>query len=244
MPPSFGCAWKLFLLLSPAVFVYVVEPSLDLMGLKTWSNAHLEARRGVISSSKDKELGAVRAVVAHLGYGTSAPSNLNDLDLARCVFKHFDADNSNTLEPSEIHGIMTDLGLTATEGDNVIAFFKSIDMDGSGTIDFNEFYEQIWKRPTRNNTSPKRLIRLTKQQQAKIVFDAMDADNSGFLEVTEIESVLVSWGLSLAESHGLIIARDTSGDGKIDLQEFIDHFGEVYEFGIDFLLSGYSERKS
>lgn len=244
MPPSFGFAWKVFILLSPAVFVYVVEPSLDFMGLKTWSNAHLEARRDVISSSKDKELAAVRAVVAFLGYGTSSPNNMNDLDIARCVFKHFDANNSNTLEPSEVSGIMADLGLTASEGDNVIAFFKSIDMDGSGSIDFNEFYEQIWKRPARNKTpSNKRLIRLTKELQAKIVFDAMDADDSGFLEVTEIESVLMSWGLSRAESHSLVIARDTSGDGKIDLQEFIDNFREVYEFGIDFLLSGYPERK-
>mmetsp|Transcript_10677 Transcript_10677/g.27744 ORF Transcript_10677/g.27744 Transcript_10677/m.27744 type:complete len:247 (+) Transcript_10677:120-860(+) len=56
----------------------------------------------------------------------------------RRAFEVFDANQSNTIDVSELRGLLSNLGITEEE-ENVQALFEVADADGSGEITFEEF---------------------------------------------------------------------------------------------------------
>ena len=65
------------------------------------------------------------------------PQDMQDLE----DFSEFDADGSQDVDPDEAHGGLRRRG-TAITRKEVRAMIRSVDMDGSGTMDFEEF--QYW----------------------------------------------------------------------------------------------------
>jgi hypothetical protein len=64
-------------------------------------------------------------------------------------------------------------------GDQVVDLFRAWDEDGSGTVDRGEFYRAI-----------RALGFVFKQEEANMVFDALDEDQSGVLEYKELNTML------------------------------------------------------
>ena len=64
----------------------------------------------------------------------------SDEELAeiREIFKHFDHDNSDTMEARELSKLLTTLG-GDDAADEIDAALEALDTDRSGTIEFNEF---------------------------------------------------------------------------------------------------------
>lgn len=56
----------------------------------------------------------------------------------RRAFEVFDADKSNSIDVSELRGLLTNLGMTEDES-NIEALFAVADADGNGEISFEEF---------------------------------------------------------------------------------------------------------
>ena len=79
--------------------------------------------------------------------------------------------------------------------------------------------------------------------RAKIIFDAIDIDDSGFIEMQELVEVLTLWGMGHDEAVASIVKRDDDKDGKISFDEFTKHYAEIYDFGIELLKSGYMARE-
>eukprot|EP00967_Tisochrysis_lutea_P056352 scaffold71110_cov27-Tisochrysis_lutea.AAC.2 len=100
---------------------------------------------------------------------------------------------------------------------------------------------------------------MTPTQRARLVFDALDADRSGFISKAELGELLVSWGLPRTDavaclrdadhrsakpatqsayahdSSGAILAKDratfeSSGDALLDFDEFYENLRSVWEF--------------
>ena len=62
----------------------------------------------------------------------------NDQNIILKAFQHFDVDNSGKINVDEIKHVLTFLGDIMTE-DEVNKFFKSVDIDKNGYLDYREF---------------------------------------------------------------------------------------------------------
>ena len=62
----------------------------------------------------------------------------NDENIILKAFQHFDVDNSGKINVEEIKHVLTFLGDIMTE-EEVNKFFKSVDIDKNGYLDYREF---------------------------------------------------------------------------------------------------------
>jgi calcium-dependent protein kinase len=101
--------------------------------------------------------------------------------------------------------------LSDAEIENVM---KEADMDGSGTIDYNEFLA---------STVNTRLLQ--REDLLRKMFLELDVDGNGTLSLEEIEMALcqtpLGGGIDHAEVLELVKRADSNGDGVIDFDEFV-----------------------
>ena len=64
--------------------------------------------------------------------------NENDENIILKAFQHFDVDNSGKINVEEIKHVLTFLGDIMSE-DEVNKFFKSVEIDKNGYLDYREF---------------------------------------------------------------------------------------------------------
>ena len=64
--------------------------------------------------------------------------NENDENMILKAFQHFDVDNSGKINVEEIKHVLTFLGDIMSE-DEVNKFFKSVEIDKNGYLDYREF---------------------------------------------------------------------------------------------------------
>ena len=64
--------------------------------------------------------------------------NENDEDIILKAFQHFDVDNSGKINVEEIKHVLTFLGDIMSE-EEVNKFFKSVEIDKNGYLDYREF---------------------------------------------------------------------------------------------------------
>ena len=74
-------------------------------------------------------------------------------------------------------------------------------------------------------------VSITKPElQARFIFNHLDLDSSGNLELAEIELLLMEWGLD-SEEVSRYLKKFGGGDGKIDFEEFYRGMKPVWRFG-------------
>lgn len=87
---------------------------------------------------------------------------------------------------------------------------RSLDSDGDGTIDYEEFLAAALQT-----------LKLEKDQKWNAgvtkAFTALDNDGNGYLTLDELQPML---GISSKETATMMREIDKDGDGKIDLEEF------------------------
>lgn len=83
----------------------------------------------------------------------TTPSNVSSLiktkfkpDDLRKAFDFMDQDNSGLLSRAEVKRVLASWGMTLTEKE-MLELFKKCDVDGSGTINYNEFLDMVQKSP-------------------------------------------------------------------------------------------------
>ena len=107
-----------------------------------------------------------------------------------------------------------------TDPAKVAQLFKTVDVDGNGTIDFEEFL-LLFKYKNSLGKSEK------KSEDTRL-FDMFDKDGTGFLSPSEWLLVMKRMGIeaSESESRALFQIVDTNNDGKISVAEFAKYIGE------------------
>lgn len=137
------------------------------------------------------------------------------------IFKHFDEDNSGSLDTNECMGVFVELGLmprVKKEKDEVLKVMRESDKDGGGTLDFIEFLEMV--RDVRKYLVDKLKDELLEQ------FRRYDRDKSNQLSVNEISQLLGDLHLSpkntdeQEEIRLLLLECDEDGSGEISFEEF------------------------
>merc|ERR1711904_295298 len=158
----------------------------------------------------------------------------------RKAFKYFDRDGSGDIDPDEFYAAMDWFGLQFTE-DGVLALFGLYDEDRGGSLGYYEFVENLIDGFTKSSATGSVKDKLsaamfaTKEppqaaksarhvniDQAKLAFDFCDVNGSGRIELSELDGVLRTLGMStdsdLVNSAMLVLDKDQSGD--ISFEEF------------------------
>ena len=126
----------------------------------------------------------------------------------RKKFDLFDADGSGAIDREETAQAFKELGIQVDKY-KLNKMFDKYDGDGSGSIDFPEFAE---------------LITSFNRERYTKVFESFDVDGSGELDAEEVHKAFLQLGFEYTSEfvNGLIKEFDYSGDGLIQLDEFID----------------------
>jgi calcium-dependent protein kinase len=89
---------------------------------------------------------------------------------------------------------------------------KSVDLDGNGSIDYNEFLTATINRE-----------KIMSQKNLELAFQAFDKDGSGKISTDEIMQIFNNTELKdKAVFDKMINEADENGDGEISYEEFKD----------------------
>ncbi|EOD09660.1 Centrin, partial [Emiliania huxleyi CCMP1516] len=129
----------------------------------------------------------------------------------REAFDLFDTDGSGMIETKELQVALRALGFDSKK-DKVRKMIADIDLDGSGTIDFNEFVEMMTGKMG-DRDSPEELSR---------VFKLFDDDETGKITFHNLKRVARELGENMTddELREMINRADVDGDGE-DREEFV-----------------------
>ncbi|PVD20722.1 hypothetical protein C0Q70_18882 [Pomacea canaliculata] len=89
--------------------------------------------------------------------------------------------------------------------------FSDEKIQGSGTIDFDEFVDIFARKVT-----------MDPEAELKEVFRVFDSDHDGFISPAELYGVLSRLGekITRQEAEEMVKEADLNGDGKVDYSEF------------------------
>ena len=68
------------------------------------------------------------------------------------------------------------------------------------------------------------------EQQARFIFNHLDLDSSGYLELAEIEMLLMEWGMNSSEVYRYL-SKFGGKDRKINFEEFFSSMKPIWKFG-------------
>lgn len=135
------------------------------------------------------------------------PINEADVDELWKAFGVFDTDGNGEITADELGRVMQALG-QAPSLVELRALIKEVDVEGSGTVDFEEFKALMIAQQGDS------------QSRLKLAFSIFDQDNSDRITAAELQNVMGRFGLSESELATMIKEVDLDGDGAIGFEEF------------------------
>ena len=137
-----------------------------------------------------------------------------EMKSARNAFTQFDADNSGTIDQWELKSVLESMGQSPTQ-EELQNMISEVDDNDSGTIDFTEFLQVI---------ANQKHLQISRGDETDIKLawiavggaeDLSGAVNSDLM----IRIIKGDFGLNL-DIEKLLAEIDTSGDGRVDYDEF------------------------
>jgi len=123
-------------------------------------------------------------------------------------FNNLDQDNNGGLDAKELSLLLQDMGVTPDQAlQEAKEIISTVDDDGSGEIEFEEF-ARIWQR---------KLLSVN-ESYIHAVFTVLDEDGNGLIDNEELGKVLEEEDMEKVKK--LIEEVDTDGDGHINFDEF------------------------
>ena len=121
-------------------------------------------------------------------------------------------DGGGSITSDELGDVMRSLGQKPSLAE-VEMMVKEIDADGNGEIDFPEFLTMMLRKMNEGNP----------EAELREVFSVFDKSGTGTVTANDLRAAmsLVGEKLTREEVDDVIRLADTSGDGKIDYDEFI-----------------------
>lgn len=251
LPAVLGAMGNFVVLVVVLCFHYAVYPVLVRLGWPLWSSTSRElARTSVLGDDPAQKRRALAAIAA---FGLTRDQHglelLSDVEAAKKVFSVLDKDHDGFLSFAELINVANVLHISQIQLGEV---FKMADADGNGGLDFGEFYRHLWTGPRRSwrkelsvigSKNAAVLANLKSGKPRKVtevsdfIFDMLDSDKSGVLELVEIQACLLAWGVDEAEVHSYMKSFDENRDGTIDRAEFFRHFEPLWSFAFQTLKS-------
>ena len=127
-------------------------------------------------------------------------------DELKRMFKEFDKEDKGTISKEVFVAQIEKIDGSIVSKEIIGEIFSKLDLDGSGTISYNEFLTSI--------IDSRKILTEDRLEKA---FKMFDRDENGFLSVDEIKSFFggdeKTWKKVLKEV-------DKNGDGEVDFEEF------------------------
>lgn len=138
-------------------------------------------------------------------------SDLQKLELKE-AFDEFDKDGSGTITTKELLPVLRSIGQNPSE-DEILSLVIEYDVNGDGTIDFDEFVEMMTKQNLEN---------VDQTAEIKEAFKMFDRDGNGYIDMKELRMVITRIGqpLTAEDADELMKDADLDGNGKLDYNEF------------------------
>jgi len=127
------------------------------------------------------------------------------------AFKKFDRDGDGHIEPHELKYVMANLGCPQTDK-QIEKLINSVDVDGNGMIEFDEFV----------GIMAERMLRVDSNAEVEQAFGLFD-DESGFVDVEEIRRTFTQMGsnpLPQEECDKLIAMLHPDAQGRVSMDAF------------------------
>ena len=139
---------------------------------------------------------------------------LSDKTLEQCkqVFDLFDKNKDGSITTNELGDIMKALGANPTK-EELQQMLNEVDTDGSGKIEFREFFDLFTKRMKEPST----------ENDLIEAFKLFDKDGNGVISAKELKNVMSTLGETISEDEckEIIKEADIDGDGFINYHEFV-----------------------
>ncbi|KAF9996797.1 hypothetical protein BGZ80_007162 [Entomortierella chlamydospora] len=149
---------------------------------------------------------------------------------AEAVFRAIDVNHDNELSIAEFKDFLFACGISQYEMENKMMLEGLFANRKVATKDeFCTWFTKNWIH-TNSITIPH--LPRTPRGQAKLVFDTLDSDSSGQLDLEELGHLLTSWGLPQNEALGYLKSHDKDGDNTISFPEFYENMSTVWKFAI------------
>ena len=130
----------------------------------------------------------------------------------RDAFENLDKNNNGFISVKNLGTIMKSLGLNPSDQElkDIIA---EVDLDGNGTIEFNEFVLMMHKR-TKDSDPEEDIIS---------AFRVFDKDENGIITTKDLRHLMTTMGDKLTDDEIdlLIEEADSDGNGIINYEEFV-----------------------
>lgn len=125
------------------------------------------------------------------------------------AFMLFDKDEDGMITAAELGVVMRSLGQRPTEQElkNMV---REVDVDGNGTIEFNEFLQMMSKKMKEADS----------EEELREAFRVFDKNGDGYISSSELRHVMTNLGekLSDEEVDDMIKEADMDGDGKVNYE--------------------------
>ena len=135
------------------------------------------------------------------------------LEECKEVFDLIDKDKDGLITTNELGDIMKALGANPTK-EELQQIINEVDREGSGKIEFKEFFDVFSKRMNDPDT----------ENVLIEAFKIFDKDGNGVISSKELRNVMQVLGESLSEEEceEMIKEADIDGDGYINYDEFVN----------------------
>ena len=152
------------------------------------------------------------------------------------AFKSMDNDDSGFLDRSEVMELLTRVKMHATVRRSITDALAKLDEK----VNFHTFLKVVWNLGDQRDHHTVRLekffnmdlSKVSRRDQARAVFDSIDLDGSGKLEVFELAELLTAWGCPSHEVITYMKDFDHDGDGEITFEdEFFPFMQQIWQFG-------------
>jgi len=134
----------------------------------------------------------------------------------KMAFDIFDHDGGGDINTSELGRVMKLLGQSPSK-DELDQIVEAVDVDGSGSIDFDEFLIMMVMQLKEENKS-------ASDEEVKEIFRLFDKNGDNFLDWDELNGALSNIGsdppVEKWEVDEIFNEVDGNGDGVIDVEEF------------------------
>jgi calcium-dependent protein kinase len=126
------------------------------------------------------------------------------------MFTSIDADGNGVISREELVSTFQQQAGGHYSKEEVEAIARSVDINDSGKIDFNEFIIAMYDRR-----------KLYLRDSLAEAFEHFDVDHTGFIEVEELREMLK--GGDQAEVEYFFSVMDKDSDARISRQEFVEY---------------------
>lgn len=134
--------------------------------------------------------------------------------LVHTYFSLLDIHSTGALNDVQFYVFMK--AVTDLNKNEIYRVFDMLDVDGSSSIEYNEFYLMICILVSIKDREEKKFI----YHHSRTVFDLMDKDGSATIDVEEFEIFGLLFNLGIKAIRDIFDDFDVSGDHQLDYGEF------------------------